>query len=1358
MRIVRVFISSPGDVQAERRRIERVVDRLNGELADGARFQAIRWEKSFYTADRTFQDQIPEAADCDIVVAMLRHQLGTELPDSFPRMPDGTPYPSGTAYEVLSAVQRRRTHGAPDVYVFRYAEPPLVRLDDPDAWRETQHQWARVKGFFERWFQTPDGRYVASFHTFASTDDLETQIEAMLSAWIEERLTDGRAVRWPVALKGSPFRGLGAFGAKHAPVFFGRARDRARAASALKDAAARGTPFLLIIGPSGSGKSSLARAGLVPDLTAPGVVDRVDVWRVACVRPGEHVGGPFAALAAQLFKASADLAPDDEGRPPALPELADGPYATPADLAGLLSRADTATVKPLMRALDQVAQAERDAGGYDRPVTARLLLAVDQLDELFAADLSADTRSGFAALLATLAATGRIWVIATLRADFYEACLSVRDLLALKTDGATVDLQPPGLAEIAEIVRAPAGAAGLTYEADADGRGLDERILTDAGRADMLPLVQFTLNRLFEARRAEAGQTRLTHQAYDAMGGLDGALNQEAERALTQLDRVAQAALPHVLRQLVTPTDDRGERGRMTARSVPLAVVAPDPPRRRLVDALIEARIVLSSDARQEPAVRLAHERVLESWRRAREIVAANADFFRIRQDVEDARGRWQTGGRRRDRLIPDGVALAEAEAIAAGFGDELSAATRAFINASSNRARRRQRLTAAAATVFLAVAVAAGYLGLLARQAQDDAVAARIEAEFQAERAEQAAADARQRAVAETAARLAAERQRALAEAAAAEATRLSAAEAAARREAEHALRTAADATNSLVFDLAQRFENLSVPSTVTRAILEEALRLQRNLAGRFPSDPGLQRTRALALAELGDIYVVQDDMPAALGAYEEALQIHRALVGPGSVSVGLRSDLSIHLDRIGDVRRAMGDADGAMTAIEEALAIRRTLIDEDPGDVHRRRDLSVSLNRLGAMRLDAGDSAGASAAFEESLEIRHALVDGDPDNPERLRDLSTTLERIGDLRQRTGDADGALDVFLEGLSIDRTLVDRDPHNTLWQHDLSVSLHRIGDVHRRSGDIVRAARAYQEAQQIRRALVDSDPENVQWRRDLSAIQRRLGDLHLLAGDTAAALGAYSDGLEIVRVLADRRPDTIEWRQDVLDANLGLGQVRAAQGDWNLALDHFLLALDDAGILVAAGYISADQGIVEEVQSRIQRLLPDGIAAYRQAAHQAFRAGRYDDATDRLGDALARLDLIAEGTETDAPRPAMLGNLAFFALFAERFAEARAAAEQALNLAPEERWIEANLAHALMFLGEVEAADALYRTNHGLRIGPQDRAWEDQIREDFASLSAAGIIHPHMTVVEEALPPLRIRDPRTDAAKSAGTG
>src|SRR5580692_10101944 len=106
--VLNLFVSSPGDVQSERERVDFVVERLNAEFAGRARIRTIRWETRYYSSHDTFQAQIPEASACDLVLAIFGARLGSPLPATFPTMPSGETYPSGTAYEVLSAIEARQ--------------------------------------------------------------------------------------------------------------------------------------------------------------------------------------------------------------------------------------------------------------------------------------------------------------------------------------------------------------------------------------------------------------------------------------------------------------------------------------------------------------------------------------------------------------------------------------------------------------------------------------------------------------------------------------------------------------------------------------------------------------------------------------------------------------------------------------------------------------------------------------------------------------------------------------------------------------------------------------------------------------------------------------------------------------------------------------------------------------------------------------------------------------------------------------------------------------------------------------------------------------------------------------------------
>jgi hypothetical protein len=311
--IVRVFVSSPNDVVAERGRVQAVVAKLNRQYEGLVAFETVLWEEHFYKADRSFQPQIPEAVACDIVVSIFWTRIGTELPPDFPRMANGQPYPSGTAYELLSALETAKTKGVPDVYVFRKTADASLPTADPVRRRQAQGQLDALEAFWGEWFKAETGQFKAAFQSFASTDAFEQQLELLLRQWLETHGHLGPRLTWPKE-KGSPFRGLAAFEAEHAAVFFGRDRLIEEARRRLVAAAERGTPFLLIVGASGAGKSSLARAGLIPRLITSGVVASVDVWRVARMKPREGQAGPLAALATALLAADA------------LPELAQGDY------------------------------------------------------------------------------------------------------------------------------------------------------------------------------------------------------------------------------------------------------------------------------------------------------------------------------------------------------------------------------------------------------------------------------------------------------------------------------------------------------------------------------------------------------------------------------------------------------------------------------------------------------------------------------------------------------------------------------------------------------------------------------------------------------------------------------------------------------------------------------------------------------------------------------------------------------------------------------------------------------------------------------------------------------------------------
>jgi hypothetical protein len=529
--VFKLFVSSPGDVQGERNRIDLVVERLNAQFRGRARIETIRWETSYYSSHETFQAQIPEASQCDVVIAIFGARLGSQLPARFPPMPTGEPYPSGTAYEVLTAIEaRRKGKGSPDIYVFREPHAPSVSLDAADR-SEIEAQWERLKSFFETWFKNKSGEFLAAFQEFTTTDEFAGKVEDCLRQWLERQGFVAQGAQWDRLLKGSPFPGLSAFDEARRSVFFGRELVTDQAVSRLRragaaDAQSAHAPFLLLIGGSGSGKSSLLRAGILPTMISPGVIPEIDLWRKAVVTPGLN---PFLSLAESLFADEALGA-----------ELRSGAFRTREFLAKQLAAEPDIAVAPVRDALELCARRRQAESGFETPRPARLALAVDQAERLLI-ECDASISARFADLLRALADQGLAYIVMALRSDAYPRFQTFEALVALRDRGATFDLLPPSSAELEQIVTRPVAICTppLAFE-QKDGRSLANLLCADASGGDALPLLQMTLSRL-ATQEAGRGDGVLRFADYR---GMDAAVTQTASEALDLLDEKARAQLP----------------------------------------------------------------------------------------------------------------------------------------------------------------------------------------------------------------------------------------------------------------------------------------------------------------------------------------------------------------------------------------------------------------------------------------------------------------------------------------------------------------------------------------------------------------------------------------------------------------------------------------------------------------------------------------------------------------------------------------------------------------------------------------------------------------------------------------------
>lgn len=731
MQTLTLFVSSPGDVRDERQAVGRIVERLQARYWNFIRLEPVLWEKEPLRATAHFNEELIRPSDCDLFVCVLWSRLGSPLPSQFNRK-DGTRFDSGTEWELEEATDAFEERAAkkdgkpkPDILVYR-------RMSERPAGSDPG-QGKKLDAFCERFFFNKDKTIRRAFSPYETVDEFmalfEQHLEKLLLRHIQlQRGLAEDAVR-PLPLEGSPFKGLGTFDYEDAPLFFGRNRPIAEALNQLKANQAAGHAFLLIYGGSGYGKSSLMRAGLAPRLTADGYLPEVGAWCGTTVLPVEGDAPPLETLARAIVGALPELAKiRDTSRPvitPAAPKGKKGrksksiakpePVWDSARLARTLGNPEDLVfgIAAIVAALDRLSAAK----------PANFLLLVDQLEEIFTArDVTAEMRDAFFHVLAALAMSRRIWVVATMRSEFFPRVPEHRDLFQLVRHGGGYILSPPELPEFHQIIRYPALAAGLQFERHPEsGRDLSEQIYQDASNAhDALPLLEFTLEELYQ-RRAE---NVLTWAAYEELGGLAGAIARRAQETYDALpSETRRDAARQIFGELVTlDAANEGPATRRRAKRAELA--AAHPGATDFLTAFIDAKLLVTGSEDDAATVTLAHEALITHWPVLKQWIEDHRDLLLARRRLEDATRLWNDGKRSTKFYLTEGR-LAEAERVESSGVFRLSADESELVRLSRIRARRKLRLFQGATVVFAGLAAAAGVLGVIAKKKQGEAVVA---------------------------------------------------------------------------------------------------------------------------------------------------------------------------------------------------------------------------------------------------------------------------------------------------------------------------------------------------------------------------------------------------------------------------------------------------------------------------------------------------------------------------------------------------------------------------------------------------------------------------------------------------------
>jgi WD40 repeat protein len=462
----------------------------------------------------------------------------------------------------------------------------------------------------------------------------------------------------------SPYRGLVRFESSDQGLFFGRDRLVAQLSELVRE-----HRFVVVFGASGSGKSSLLRAGLVPLLQ----------------RNGQHLQN------GQNLQTSQNL--QNSQQSPAVLQVVT-PGATPAVTHGRL-----------------LAPAK---AGPDRWVV------VDQFEEIYTLCRDRAERSRFLdLLLAAREPDSRLRVVIAVRADFYGRCAEHRGLLDA-VRAAQLLVGPMTAAELREAVVKPAAAAGLLVERALTARLVEEAIDQPGG----LPMLSHALLETWRRRRGRA----LTMAAYEAAGGVDGAIGATAEHLYAQLSPEAAKTTRLMLLRLIEPGQGAADTRRPVKRGELQEWTDPEVP--AVIERLAHARLVTADS----DGVELSHEALITSWPRLRGWIEEDRERLRHHRRLTEAAQSWQDLGRDPGSLYR-GTRLAHAEEF---FGrseqhNELTSSEQTFLTAAleardaerrdASRTTRRARRLIAALCATLAVALVAGlFAGQQRRSSQEQA------------------------------------------------------------------------------------------------------------------------------------------------------------------------------------------------------------------------------------------------------------------------------------------------------------------------------------------------------------------------------------------------------------------------------------------------------------------------------------------------------------------------------------------------------------------------------------------------------------------------------------------------------------
>jgi tetratricopeptide (TPR) repeat protein/energy-coupling factor transporter ATP-binding protein EcfA2 len=991
-----------------------------------------------------------------------------------------------------------------------------------------------------------------------------------------------------------PFPGLRPYYLEDHDYFFGR-EDQIYALYRLFDH----SRFVAVVGSSGSGKSSLVRAGLLPLIEKESSEPTGRIWKVIQMHPGDTPIGNLAAAMARTF--------------------------FPREDANIAAARQERIKFALRRSSFGMSEALHEIEGLG---DTSIILVVDQFEELFRyaarrQEAEPQRHEEATQFVQVLLAASRdralnVYIMLTMRSDFIGDCANFRGLP--EAVSASQFLVPSLTRDQREdAIRRPIENACATIEPE-----LVERLLNDGGDdIDQLPVLQHCLSRLWDLAGRDAatgaGRRRNLHMDhYREVGGIAHALSQHADEILKDLSGT-ELAVEQTFRSLAEiDSEGRIVRRACFFKDLRAETGMTEQDLRTVVDrfrnddcSFLTPSKFETANLTDETRIDVGHEALLRRWERvsgdpltgsqqtgwirAEEsdgrdyrvlLLMAESEAGRIPPDQVESRLKWwrqrrhtaawarRYGGHVEavERLFQESLAAVQAEAarretehaaeqrridLEAQAARSHEEAEKARLELEAQSARGRERLarrTMLAVSAVLCVTIGLGVFSYLQWQTA-----------------------LQQKANAEQSLKIGGELTRGLLDkiqqfldtgSVSVEVAKdlLNAAQSG-LVQLENVAQT--PATLAMRANLLVGFADLYATLQDNKSALQFSQQAQTVATQLVKQDPDSSDNQYLLYSadfRIGDAQSDQSNFTAGLQAYKDALEIAQNLAAKNPAN---QQEVAFVQVKIADIYKERGSADQALPLYQSALSIDQGLAQQNPNVDSLQRDVATALTRIGDLQKDSKDLPGALTSFQSALDIRTKLANKIPTDATLQSNLSVAYNRVAEVFMRQGKFDDALALYNSALGIRKTLAHNDPTYVAWQSALAFEYVDIGDLSMKKPDFAGAADSYRQSLAIRDKLVAQGSSNPTWEKNLADSHSRLAEALLNQGQLAEALAERKAAL-VLRLNVSKQSPNISTRQrELIEEYIATGDLLRQQDDTADATANYQNALNVISDFVA---------------------------------------------------------------------------------------------------------------------------------------------------------------------------------------------